>query len=206
MTTGGEGGMLTTNSEETWKRAWSYKDHGKSWSAVYGRVHPPGFRWLHESFGTNWRLTEMQSAIGRIQITRMPQWHAARKSNARFILEACGKFPAVLNVPALPGDIEHAWYKCYVFVKPEGLGQGWTRDRIIDEINARGVPCFSGSCSEVYLEKAFKNTGFCPEARLPVAAALGETSLMFPVHPTLPADAVRQTCEVIETVTRLASR
>lgn len=206
ITTGGEGGMLTTNDEGVWKRAWSYKDHGKSWDAVYRNTHPPGFRWLHDSFGTNWRLTEMQSAIGRIQVTRMTQWHAARVSNARIILDTCDKFPAALRVPRPPSHIEHAWYKCYVFVKKEGLVPEWSRDRIIEEINRQGVPCFSGSCSEVYLEKAFDNAGFRPGSRLPVAAELGETSLMFPVHPTLTAEAVQQICEVLGGVMKLASK
>ena len=53
MTTGGEGGMVTTNDEALWRAMWAYKDHGKSWAAVYERQHPPGFRWLHEGFGTN---------------------------------------------------------------------------------------------------------------------------------------------------------
>ena len=67
MTTGGEGGMVTTNDQGLWSVMWSFKDHGKSWEAVYERDHPPGFRWVHDSFGTNWRMTEMQAAIGRIR-------------------------------------------------------------------------------------------------------------------------------------------
>ena len=78
MTTGGEGGMVTTNSKELWSKMWSYKDHGKSFDAIYNREHPPGFRWLHESFGTNWRMTEMQAVLGRIQLTRMSDWTAKR--------------------------------------------------------------------------------------------------------------------------------
>jgi dTDP-4-amino-4,6-dideoxygalactose transaminase len=72
MTTGGEGGMVTTNDRELWSKMWSFKDHGKSWEAVYEREHAPGFRWLHESFGTNWRMMEVQAVIGRIQLRRMP--------------------------------------------------------------------------------------------------------------------------------------
>jgi len=205
MTTGGEGGMVTTNDRELWSRMWSYKDHGKSWEAVYEREHPPGFRWLHESFGTNWRMMEMQAAIGRIQLSRMPDWHAKRQFNAESILEVCRQFPAVLRVPAVPDDIEHAWYKCYVFVRPEGLKEGWSRDRIMDEINAGGVPCYSGSCSEVYLEKAFDGTDFRPRERLPVAKELGETSLMFLVHPTLAENEIEKTCDVISQVMQQAS-
>jgi dTDP-4-amino-4,6-dideoxygalactose transaminase len=206
MTTGGEGGMVTTNDRELWSRMWSYKDHGKSWEAVYEREHPPGFRWLHESFGTNWRMMEMQAAIGRIQLSRMPDWHERRKANAEAILEVCKQFPAALRVPVVPDDIEHAWYKCYVFVRPDGLKEDWSRDRIMDEINAGGVPCYSGSCSEVYLEKAFDGTDYRPKERLPVAKELGETSLMFLVHPTLTEQEIKKTGEVISQVMQQASR
>lgn len=199
MTTGGEGGMVTTNDHALWSKMWSYKDHGKSFDAVYQQQHPKGFRWLHESFGTNWRLTEMQSAIGRIQLRYMPVWHEARKRNAEKILAAAKACPD-LRVPHVPSHIEHGWYKAYVFVKPELLREGWSRDRVIDEINERGVPCYMGSCSEVYLEKAFDNTGWRPAKRLPIAQQLGETSLMFMVHPTLTEAEIAKTCKVINAV------
>lgn len=205
MSTGGEGGLVTTNDHALWDRMWSYKDHGKSWNAVYERQHPPGFRWLHESFGTNWRLTEMQAAIGRVQLRQMETWHARRLQYARQIWDACRPL-RVLRVPAIPAHIEHAAYKCYVFVEPEQLRDGWSRDRIMHEINARDVPCYSGSCSEVYLEKAFDDTGLRPAARLPVARELGETSLMFLVHPTLSAGELARTCTVIHEVAALAQR
>ncbi|WP_285275070.1 DegT/DnrJ/EryC1/StrS family aminotransferase [Halopseudomonas bauzanensis] len=199
MTTGGEGGMVTTNDRDLWKRMWSYKDHGKSWDAIYEREHPPGFRWLHESFGTNWRMTEVQAVIGRIQLKRMADWTAARTRNAERIWETCRQHGA-LRVPVLPDECLHAHYKCYVQVRPEQLTEGWTRDRILEAIVARGVPCFQGSCSEVYLEKAFDNTDWRPAERLPVARELGETSLMFLVHPTLTADEIVKTCAVINEV------
>jgi len=218
MTTGGEGGMVTTNDEALWRAMWSFKDHGKSYEAVYERQHPPGFRWLHESFGTNWRMLEMQAAIGRIQLKRMTAWTAARARNARAISDSCKKFNA-LRVPefkcggcsgscgpmAAGQGCVHANYKYYVYVRPEFLANGWSRDRIIEEVNALGVPCYQGSCSEVYLEKAFENTEWRPKERLPVARALGETSLMFLVHPTLTDAEIQKTCDAIERVMSLAS-
>lgn len=204
MTTGGEGGMVTTNEEALWRRMWAYKDHGKSWEAIHEREHPPGFRWLHESFGTNWRLTEVQSAIGRIQLARMPVWSAARRANAERIWRVASECPG-LRVPPVPEHIDHAAYKCYVFVERERLAAGWNRDRIIDEIVARGVPCLAGSCSEVYLEKAFDHTGWRPRRRLPVARELGLTSLMFLCHPTLTDAEVDKTCHVLQEVMHMAS-
>ena len=207
MTTGGEGGMVTTNDEQLWRKMWAYKDHGKSYAAVYETEHPPGYRWLHESFGTNWRMTEMQAVLGRIQLTRMPDWTAKRTANAQAILDTCAKWEAkgYLSVPRLEespqfADSTHAYYKLYVYVQPDNLPKEWSRDRIIEEINKLGVPCFSGSASEVYLEKAFDNTGLRPESRLPVAKQLGETSLMFLVHPTLTEEEIKQTVQAIDSV------
>ncbi|KIC79622.1 DegT/DnrJ/EryC1/StrS family aminotransferase [Pseudomonas sp. C5pp] len=199
MSTGGEGGMVTTNDPELWKTMWAYKDHGKSWDAVYERQHAPGFRWLHESFGTNWRMMEMQAAIGAIQLGLMPAWHTSRLHNAGQIWACAAELPG-LRVPAVPADCEHAAYKCYVFIEPQQLAPGWDRDRILREISQRGVPAFSGSCSEVYLEKAFDGTGWRPEHRLAIAQELGETSLMFLVHPTLTDSEIRRTCEVLRDV------
>ena len=207
MSTGGEGGMVTTNDRALWSRMWSFKDHGKSWDAVYDRDHPPGFRWLHESVGTNWRLTEMQSAIGRIQLQRMADWTAARQANCRAIWETAASLPG-LRVPAVPDDIGHAGYKCYVFVDEKTV-QGdvaAVRDSIMNAMVAEGVPCFSGSCSEVYLEKAFTDLGLGPEERLPVAKALGESSLMFLVHPTLAAEEIAKTCNALKKVMERVGR
>lgn len=205
MTTGGEGGMVTTNDRDVWSAMWSYKDHGKDWEAVYHREHPPGFRWLHESFGTNWRMMEMQGAIGRIQLRRMREWHDQRLGHAQQIWQAASGLPG-LRVPSLPASIEHAAYKCYVFVEPATLQPGWDRDRILLAINDQGVPCYSGSCSEVYLEKAFDGTGWRPDKRLPIAQELGETSLMFLVHPGLRPSDIDETIQVLRGVMRLAVR
>ena len=204
MTTGGEGGMVTTNDDELWKFMWSYKDHGKDFDAVYNTQHPKGFRWLHNSFGTNWRITEMQSVLGRIQLKRMPEWTRQRQSNAAAITEVCRTIPA-LRVPEFPDYMEHAYYKDYVFVRPEMLKEGWDRNRILDEINAAGVPCYEGSCSKVYLEKAFENTPFRPTQPRLVAKELWGTSMMFLVHPTLTGAEIGKTCEVIQRVLSEAS-
>jgi len=205
MTTGGEGGMVTTNDKTLWSKMWSYKDHGKSWDAIYKTEHPPGFRWVHDSFGTNWRMTEMQAAIGRIQLKRMADWTNKRNVNATLIDDAVKDIETVRLVNK-PDHIEHAEYKHYIFVRPEKLAGGWTRDRIVDEINKAGVPAFQGSCSEVYLEKAFDNTPWRPAKRLPNAIELGETSLMFLVHPTLTQENMKKACDIINSVLLSASK
>lgn len=204
MTTGGEGGMVTTSDRKLWATMWGYKDHGKSWEAVFERQHPPGFRWLHDSFGINGRMFEIQAVIGRIQLQRMTDWTAQRQHNASQIWETARQLPG-LRVPTIPEYIGHAAYKCYVFVEPIHLKSDWDRDRIMAALNQRGIPCLSGSCSEVYLEKAFDNTDWRPTTRLPIAQELGETSLMFLVHPTLTDAHIRQTCEALHEVMQQAT-
>lgn len=207
MTTGGEGGMVTCNDRDLWSRMWSFKDHGKSWEAVYERAHPPGFRWLHESIGTNWRMLEMQAVIGRIQLQRMAEWTRIRQRNAAIVHRALKPFSGKNGIIRLAGppDMEqgwqagsvHAFYKYYAYVRPENLTSSWSRDKIVGEINQQGIPCFQGSCSEVYLEKAFDATGWRPEEPLPVAHELGKTSIMFLVHPTISSNDMERASNII---------
>jgi dTDP-4-amino-4,6-dideoxygalactose transaminase len=204
LTTGGEGGMLTLNDDELWSKAWSFKDHGKSYDAVYNRQHPPGFRWLHEDFGTNWRMLEVQSAIGRVILRKLDGWVEKRRANAHYLSERFRQIPA-LRVPEVPAHLYHAYYKYYVYVRPERLKPDWSRDRIMQTVSEMGIPCMSGSCSEIYLEKAFTRRGWQPAERLPVARALGETSLMFLVHPTLGQAHMQATADAVERVMEQAS-
>ncbi len=286
MSTGGEGGMLVLDDDELWKKAWAFKDHGKSWKAVYEREHQPGFRWLHESLGTNWRMTEMQAAIGRVQLGKLKTWVVRRREYAARLTKTFRELPG-LRVTEPGSDFYHAYYKYYVFVRPDELRSGWDRARIMNEVNARGVPCLSGICPEIYLEKAFEAHGawsmehgeerlrdrgqrtevreqmtedgelktedggprtrglvYChalgvakektppnpprggtkrenrhraidasqgeegpretKRERLPVARQLGETSLMFLVHPTLTAQEINATCQAVAEVMQKA--
>lgn len=204
ISTGGEGGMLTTNDEAVWKRAWAYKDIGRDYDEVYRSDPAPGFRWLTHSFGTNWRMTEVQGAIGLLQLAKLDQWRAARGRHAAVLDRVFESIPAVRMTPP-PVDVCHAYYKYYVFVEPQRLRPDWSRDRIVAELNALGVPCFTGSCSEIYLEKAFDDVPTRPRQRLPVARELGETSLMFLVHPTLTEDWLAEVAEAIAAVFARAS-
>ncbi len=204
MTTGGEGGMLLTDDEALWRRAWEYKDHGKSWDAVYNRQHPQGFRWLHESFGTNWRMTEMQAAIGRRQLAKLPEWSSRRCRNAGLLVAGMRDLPG-LTTP-LPADgLRHAYYKFYAFLDPARLNPGWTVERVIAAVNAEGIPCMAGSCCEIYREQAFGDAGFGPKQPLQVAQSLGQTSLMFMVHPTLGDEDMADTVAAVGKVMREAA-
>lgn len=205
MTTGGEGGMLVTNDSVIWEKAWAFKDHGKNYNKVFDTEHPPGFRWFHDSIGTNFRLTEMQSAIGRVQLRKLTGWVDARKRNAAILAEKFSRIPA-LFAPGPPDDILHSYFKFYAFLKPDELKKEWNRDRVMAAINAEGIPCFTGGCPEVYLEKAFQENGLRPAERLPVAKKLGETSLMFLVHPTLGKTDMEDTCRAVLAVMEKAAK
>lgn len=205
ITTGGEGGLLALDDEAAWHRAWAFKDIGRSYDAVYRREHPVGFRWLTESFGTNWRMTEMQAALGRIQLRRLPQWHAKRTANALRLQQGLRGVPG-LRVVDFPAHVEHAHYKYYTFICTDALKSEWSRHRIMHAIESFGVPCSVGSCSEIYRERAFVDRSWGPQERLPVAQELGETSLLFLVHPTLDFDAMDLTVDAVRSVMREAVR
>jgi hypothetical protein len=192
MTTGGEGGMLVLNDEALWKKAWAYKDHGKSWDAVHLREHPPGFRWLHESFGTNWRMTEMQAAIGLQQLAKLNDRRQIRLSFAYYLTTEFGKHK-VLRLTVPDEDIGHAYYKYYAFLRTDLLKPDWNQARVVAAINAEGIPCYTGSSSEIYRELAFVNAGMELAQPLSVAQKLGDTSIMFLVHPTLSLVDMRDT-------------
>ena len=205
MTTGGEGGMIATNNESLWRKIWSMKDHGKTIQSVYEKKHPPGYRWLHDSFGSNFRMTEMQATIGRIQLKRIAGWTNKRSQNANTILDNLKKHDSLIRIPKVKNIFEHAWYKLNVYVKVDGLAINWNRDRISEEINKMGIPCYSGSCSEIYLEKAFDDC-FRPNKRLKNAKELGSTTLMFLVHPNLSKIDVKNICSAIDLVLKKATK
>lgn len=205
LSTGGEGGMLVCKDESVWRRAWSYKDHGKDWDAVFKRSHPPGFRWLHESFGSNWRMTEMQAAIGRRQLGKLPEWVARRQRNAQ-VLEQMLKDVRGIRIATVPAHIGHARYRYYVSLVPELLAPAWNQGRIIEAITAEGVPCAAGSCAEIYREKSFMEAGLAPSVPLPIAQAMGRTSLCFFTHPTLDEQAIRDTAAAVTKVMEVALR
>jgi len=202
MSTGGEGGMLVTNDQDIWRKVWSLKDHGRDYDVVYHGDHTPGHRWLCTTFGTNWRLTEMQSAIGRVQLMKLPEWLITRRRYAQRLAEGLSNL-AGLTI-CLPEDgALHAWYRFYASINTETLQDGWDQNRIIAGIAAEGVPCFHGSCCEIYREKAFE-----PIMRdsypLPNAQRVGETSLALLLHPTLESKHIEKTITVVREVLQRA--
>ena len=192
MTTGGEGGMIVTNNESLWHKAWAYKDHGKHYDTVYNKTHPPGFRWLHESFGTNFRLTEMQSAIGRIQLKKLPSWTKKRQENAKYLTNELSKNP-LFSTHTPDSNYAHAYYKYYCSINNNN------RDSVTKQLTQAGIPCFSGSCYDISLEKAFnQRTTSHTNAKI-----LGEKCLMFLVHPTITTTHLDQLIDQLHSTTSI---
>ena len=204
ISTGGEGGMLLTNDRAIWERAWSYKDHGKSYEAVLNRQRNPASLWVHDFIGTNWRMTEMQAAIGRRQLKKLDKWLSLRRRNARLLDAALAGIPGLV-VPAVPKDFGHAYYKYYAYLEPARLRSGWDLARVIEAINAEGIPCQGTGFSEIYREKAFVEGGYAPARPLPVAQQLAATGMIFMVHPTLTERDMRDTADAITKVMRAAA-
>ena len=199
MSTLGEGGMVITNDKKIWKKVWEYKDHGRNYSLSHKKFKNNKFKWIINSFGSNYRLTEVQSKIGRIQLKKLPKWLIKRKKNAKQIQKLCSKFSSIKKMN-IPNYINHSFYRFYIFIEPNKINKNWNRDKILSEINNMGVTCFAGSCPEIYLEKAFDKKTYKPDKRLKNARLLGETSLAFPVHPTMTKKELDGTCHVIEKI------
>lgn len=202
MSTAGEGGMLLTKESSAWQQAWEFRDHGKSLNRVFADDHPLGFRWLHESFGSNWRSTEIQGAIGRIQLKKLDGWVKSRRANAARLRDGLSSI-ALLRIPEPKKHEHHAYYKFYAFINSEHLKHNWSRDRILDAMRAKGIPGLSGSCPEIYREKAFAGQG---HPVLPIARELGETSIMLLVHPTLTETDIDKMITVVRKVCLEATR
>lgn len=196
ITTAGEGGMAVTDNAQLWKKMWGYKDHGKNYDLTCNSKHDFEFRWIHENFGTNGRMTEMQAAIRRIQLKKLNGWLARRRKHAAMLDKCFEQIPYIIVTRSLP-HLKHAYYKYYAFLLDEVLPASWSRNRIIQTLNSYGVPCFTGGCGEIYREQAFVKAGFSPKNRFPKAKQLSESSLMFLVHPTITDEQMQRMCEVI---------
>ncbi|NGZ29444.1 MAG: DegT/DnrJ/EryC1/StrS aminotransferase family protein, partial [Magnetococcales bacterium] len=204
ITTGGEGGMLVTSRPDIWQRAWSYKDHGRSYLVTVGRQELSQRRNLYERIGTNWRLTQMQAAIGLQQMAKLPGWLQERKRNASKLNSLLAHVPGLrLTLPSQ--EFGHAYYKYYVHVRPEMLAKGWDRNRIWQTVEECGVPCQLGSDAEIYLDKVFQDRGWQPAVPWPVARQVGKSSLVFPVHPGLQDQHMVRIGETLSAVMKLAT-
>ena len=206
ITTGGEGGMLTCQDTNLYQKAWSYKDHGKDYNASFRQEMSSGFRWLHHSFGSNIRMTEIQAAIGRKQLEKLPSWLNRRNQIASAYNKAFEPL-AIIETPQYNHhNIYHGFYKYYLFINELQLSDGWTRDKIIAAINQQGVPCFSGICPEIYCEKAFINSPYKVNSPLPVAHDLGRRSIMLLCHPTLVDNDVDLICNTVTNILKDAQK
>ena len=204
ISTAGEGGMITTNDTQIFQKIWSYKDHGKSYEAVHNQKRSTGYRYLHEELGSNYRMTEMQASIGRIQLKNLDETQKIREKNADILLSTLNKLD-ILRIPTPPKSVKHAWYKFYAFLNKDNLSKDWSRDKIINTLTNDGFPAFSGSCGEIYLEECIKRLNMNPSKRLKNAKNLGETSLCFLVDPLISNNEMHEYATNIRKVLESAS-
>lgn len=204
ISTGGEGGMVSTDSPLLFNSIWSSKDHGKSYDLI-STLPSSDFRWLHHSFGSNFRLTEFQAVIGLKQLTKLEDWLSIRARNAMILFRQLSHLSNI-RVPIPPSHSRHSYYKAYVYIDPSSLKDDWTLTRLITSIRDSGFPASSGSCSEIYLEKCFIDSGLSPAHRLPNASRLSEQSLMLCVHPTITIEQMRNYASAVEHAIKMATR
>jgi dTDP-4-amino-4,6-dideoxygalactose transaminase len=195
ITTGGEGGMITTNCPHLYKKAWSIKDHGKGYNTVFKKKHPPGFRWLHENMGTNWRMMPIQAVIGSHALDKLNEWINHRRKIASIYNNNLKDIAGVrLTIP--PENIYHSYYKYYFFIEPNKFKI--TRDEIIELINNENIFCQVGSCSEVYKEQSLIE--YKPEDNLEIAKELFETAFLLKCDPCITEEYAKECIKKIKNI------
>ena len=195
MSTGGEGGMISTNNTKLWLKLWSLKDHGKNYKSVFNKKHNNQFKWLHDDLGSNYRMTEMQAVIGREQLKSLDKQIKRRNLIANLYLNGLKDYYLKFDILKKPrfkyqtyhlkknskknNQYFHAFYRLNLFINRNKINQ----KKLIEQLNKSKINCGVGSCPEIYREKIFKKLKFYPKKRLSNAKLLGETSLMFQINP-----------------------
>ena len=195
ISTGGEGGMISTNNKKLWLKCWSLKDHGKNYNSCFVKKHKIGFKWLHDNLGSNYRMTEMQALLGREQLKILDKQIKKRNIIANLYLNGLKDYYEKYNILKKP-DFEyktsywmgskktrnkntHAFYRLNLYINKDKIEQL----KLIEQFNKKKINCGIGSCPEIYREKIFKNLNFYPKKRLSNAKLLGEISIVFPINP-----------------------
>ena len=195
ISTGGEGGMISTNSKNLYLKMWSLKDHGKNFNKVFKKKYKQGFKWLHDDLGSNYRMTEIQAAIGREQLKSLKKQIKKRNFIANLYLNSLKDYYRKFNLIIEPNfkcktcpiknkkkmcnQCKHSFYRLNFFLNINKI----KRDQLICQLNNQKINCGVGSCPEIYREKVFKKYNHAPKNRLQNAKFLGEKSITFPINP-----------------------
>ena len=195
ISTGGEGGLISTNNKKLWLKLWSLKDHGKNYKTLFHKKHKIGFKWLHEDLGSNYRMTEIQAGIGREQLKLLDSQIKKRNSIAKLYLNGLRDYFYKYKILKKPdfkcktcplkesenscNKCTHAFYRLNLFINKDKVKQS----ELIRKINKKGISCGVGACPEIYKEKIFKKLKLYPKKRLVNAKLLGNTSIVFPINP-----------------------
>ena len=174
ISTGGEGGMISTNNKKLWLKLWSLKDHGKNYKSVFFKKHKTGFKWLHEDLGSNYRMTEMQAVIGREQLKSLDKQIKKRNLIANLYINGLKDYYIKHDILKKPdftyknNSVKkinlylHAFYRLNLFINKNKVN----RNKLIQQLNKNKVSCGVGSCPEIYREKIFKKLKLHPKKRL----------------------------------------
>ena len=189
ISTGGEGGMIVTNDKDLYKKMWSIRDHGWDYDLTKNMDSKPGFKWMVDSFGSNYRMTEFQSAIGRIQLKKLDEWLNIRTKNAQFYSNALNKINMTENLHP-PNYIKHSYYKFNILLKEDTLAAEWSRDLIMQELNKRMIPVRVGSCPDISKEKAFSKESLQNENVKINTEQIANLTMLLPTHHTLSNDSI----------------
>jgi len=181
ISTLGEGGMISTNYKKIYKFCKTYINHGTN----INKKKSNKFIYNKNSFGTNLRITEIQSIAGLDQLKNLKKVQKIRENISKNFFKIIIKYKKFFNTFYTSKNVKSAWYRFYFFVKPNVKNFKKLRFKIIKDLNRMNVKCSTGSCPEIYLETAFKTLKNFKFKRLKNCKLLGETSIALEINHTL---------------------
>ena len=209
ISTGGEGGMISTNNTKLWLKLWSLKDHGKNYKSVFYKKHKTGFKWLHDDLGSNYRMTEIQAVIGREQLKSLDEQIKKRNLIANLYLRGLKDYYSKYDILKKPdfkfqsytlkknlkkcNQYMHAFYRLNFFINNNKIKQ----NKLIQQLNKQKIDCGVGACPEIYREKIFKKLKI-KNKKLKNAKLLGDTSITFPINPNRNLDKIREEISIVK--------
>jgi dTDP-4-amino-4,6-dideoxygalactose transaminase len=195
ISTGGEGGMISTNNKIFWAKCWSLKDHGKSYHSVFHKQHKLGFKWHHDNNGSNHRMTEIQATIGRYQLKYLDSQIKKRNQIAKKVISSLAVFWRKYNLILQPNfkcsgckvnDTKkdcnccvHSFYRLNLYINVNRK----KKLELLNYLQKNNVNCNEVPCPEIYKEKLFKSLKIYPPKKLTNTSQLGAKSIAYHINP-----------------------
>ena len=182
ISTLGEGGMISTNKKNLYDFSKKYINHGTNQKS---KKNFQKFLYNKDLFGTNLRITEIQSLAGLEQLKNLKKIQKKRELFSKNFFDLISKYNNYFYSYFPSQKIKSAWYRFYFFVRSDIRNYKKVRFKIINDFNQNHIKCFTGSCPEIYLEKSFRKLKNFKFIRLKNCKILGETSIALDVNHTL---------------------